>query len=116
MNIKKLNSSEIKALSAYAEAWNKLDTSIVMPFLKKDFHYSSFWVFAEIESKDEYLTNLNGKFNVIKKTSAKVVADIILEQKLIKLEQSGVVCVLDVKFDNNLIVRADLMPPELYNL
>ena len=110
MNIKKLNSSEIKALSAYAEAWNKLDTSIVMPFLKKDFHYSSFWVFAEIESKDEYLTNLNGKFNVIKKTSAKVVADII------QLEQSGVVCVLDVKFDNNLIVRADLMPPELYNL
>lgn len=110
-------SLEIKALSAYAEAWNKLDTSIVAPFLKDELHYSSFYVFAEIKSKDEYLNYLRGKFQAIKTKGSKVVANVIPNRNLIKLIQGDSrVAVLDVKFDEGLIARADMMPPEFYNL
>ena len=110
-------SPECKALSAYAEAWNKLDTSIIAPFLKDEFHYSSFYVFAEIKSKDEYLNYLRGKFQAIKTSGSKVVANVIPNRDLIRLIQNDSrVAVLDVKLDGGLIARADMMPPEFYNL
>ena len=109
--------TENQALSAYAEAWNELDASIVEPFLKDDFHYSTFYVFAEIKSKDEYLNYLRGKFQAIKTSGSKVVANVIPNRNLIKLIQGeSRVAVLDVKLDEGLIIRADMMPPEFYNL
>lgn len=110
-------SSENMALSAYAEAWNKLDSSIVAPFLKEDFHYSSIYVFDEIKSKEEYLYYLMGKFKAIKTTGSKVVADVIPGRQLIKLIQDeSRVAVLDVRLDEGLIARADMMLPDFYNL
>jgi hypothetical protein len=44
------------------QAWIKLNADILEPYLDKDFHYSSDFVFIEISSREEYLYYLRGKF------------------------------------------------------
>ena len=59
-----------QALRAYAAMMNTLDTSHLEPLLADDFHYSSQWVFAEIESKGAYLEYIAPKLEAIRKSSA----------------------------------------------
>ena len=56
------------ALRAYATMINTLDASHIEPLLAEDFHYSSQMVFAELESKEAFLTYIRGKLKTIKKT------------------------------------------------
>ncbi len=55
------------ALRAYATMMNTLDASHIEPLLAEDFHYSSQMVFAELESKQAFLTYIRGKLKTIKK-------------------------------------------------
>ena len=47
------------------EAWRTLNTDVLAPYLDKDLHYSSDFVFTEISSREEYLEYLTGKFNAL---------------------------------------------------
>ena len=49
----------------YAEAWKQSDASIVEPYLDKDFHYSSDWVFDEMPCRAEYMEYFRGKLESI---------------------------------------------------
>ncbi len=57
-----------QALRAYATMMNTLDVSSLEPLLAEDFHYASQWVFAEIESKSEYLNYIVPKLEAIRKS------------------------------------------------
>lgn len=54
--------SDNNMLHKIGEAWENLDADIITPYLDKDFHYSSDFVFTEISSREEYLYYLRGKF------------------------------------------------------
>ena len=57
-----------EALRAYAAMMNTLDASHLESLLADDFHYESQWVFAEIESKTEYLNYIVPKLEAIRKS------------------------------------------------
>lgn len=59
-----------QALRAYATMMNTLDATRLAPLLADDFHYASQWVFAEIESKREYLEYITPKLEAIRKSGA----------------------------------------------
>ena len=52
----------------YAEAWRRYDADIIEPYLDKDFHYSSTWVFDEMPSRYEYIEYFRGKLKTISKS------------------------------------------------
>lgn len=54
----------------YAESWKQLDASIVAPYLDKDFHYGSNWVFDELPCRKEYMDYFEGKLAAIRRTGA----------------------------------------------
>ena len=64
-----------QALRAYATMMNTLDASCLEPLLADDFHYSSQWVFAEIESKNEYLGYILPKLDAIRNAGSVVWAE-----------------------------------------
>ncbi len=57
-----------QALRAYATMMNTLDSTCLAPLLSDDFHYASQWVFAEIESKSEYLEYIAPKLEAIRES------------------------------------------------
>lgn len=57
--------TDIELVEKYAEAWRKLDVSIIEPFLDESFTYSSFYVFESL-NKERYIEYLAGKFNTLK--------------------------------------------------
>lgn len=58
--------SKVELAAMYCEAWQKKDASIVAPYLDKEFHYSSDWVFDELPSRREFLDYFTGKLSSIK--------------------------------------------------
>jgi hypothetical protein len=67
--------TEEQALRAYATMMNTLDASCLEPLLADDFHYASQWVFAEIESKNEYLEYIVPKLDAIRNSGSVVWAE-----------------------------------------
>lgn len=65
-----MNLTAEAALRAYATMMNKLDVSCLEPLLADDFDYASQWVFAEIESKTEYLEYIAPKLEAIRRSGA----------------------------------------------
>lgn len=55
--------SDIELAAKFCDAWSNLDASIIEPYLDKDFHYGSEWVFDELPSRAEYLDYLEAKLN-----------------------------------------------------
>jgi hypothetical protein len=66
------------ALRAYAGMMNSLDSSKLEPLLLRDFHYASQMVLSEIESKQEYLTYINSKLDVVRASGTKVWAEMAI--------------------------------------
>lgn len=57
--------SDNNLIHSVGEAWLHLDADILAPYLDKDFHYSSDFVFTEISSREEYLYYIRGKFQAL---------------------------------------------------
>ena len=98
---KKLTAIELAV--KYAYAWIQHDASIIEPYLDKDFHYSSNWVFDEMPSRYEYIHYFAGKL-------ASLVRDNIQYKfGIAKNRQSGEVAVilLDCDFDTLRITTQD---------
>ena len=53
--------TDVELAARYAESWNKRDASLLAPFLDKDFHYGSRWVFDELPSRMEFLPYYESK-------------------------------------------------------
>lgn len=104
---------EYDMLEEYARCWNKKDIGRLEEFLADDFHYSSMWVFEELD-KSGYIEYFAAKLQQILETGSKVRAD--LKDNLLVVNQDGKNFVIDVKFDNGKIVRADMVAASLYGL
>ncbi len=82
----------------YAETWKQLDASIVRPFLDKDFHYKSDWVFDEFPSRYEYLNYFRPKLHTVKRSGSIVKARAGFNKK------TGQVGLVMRQGDNNLTI------------
>ena len=63
------------ALRAYAAMMNTGDVSMLEPLLADDFHYASQWVFAEIESKANYLEYIKPKLAAVRASGQRLWAE-----------------------------------------
>lgn len=61
--------SPIELASKYAEAWKQFDASIVEPYLDKDFHYASDWVFDEMPCRAEYIEYFKNKLDTLSRSN-----------------------------------------------
>ncbi len=106
--------SETKLILAFVDAWNNKDASLLAPYLKEDFHYSSFWVYDEIKTSAEYLEYLSGKFNSILNSGSKVIASMANSRKptIIIQQDNGKQVAIILEVENGLVARADMMPIE----
>jgi hypothetical protein len=68
--------SKIDALRAYGAMLNSLNAKDFAPLLADDFRYESFWVFAEIKSKQEYLQYITNKLRAMRASDKKVWAEL----------------------------------------
>ena len=87
--------SDVQLAAKYKEAWRKLDASVITPFLDKDFHYGSEWVFDEMPSRREYLDYFEAKLKSFEKDTDKLAIG------LGRNHQTGEVVVI-VKYGNSL--------------
>ena len=53
-------------LEILAAAWNRLDIQVLEPQISENFSYDSQFVFKNIQSKAEFITHLEAKFNAIR--------------------------------------------------
>ena len=104
---------EYDMLEEYARCWNKKDIGRLEEFLADDFHYSSMWVFEELD-KSRYIEYFAAKLQQFLETGSNVRAK--LKDKLLVVNQDGTNFVIDVKFDNGKIIRADMLAASLYGL
>lgn len=103
--------NEIDMLEEYVRCWNTLSIGNLADYLSDDFHYSSFWVFEELD-KEDYLNYLSGKFETICRNGSSVKAKLV--DSTIIVNQEGKNCAISVKFENNKIVRADMSPASFF--
>ena len=104
---------EYDMLEEYARCWNKKSIGRLEEFLADDFHYYSMWVFEELD-KFGYIEYFASKLQQISESGSCVRAE--LKDKLLVVNQDGKNFVIDVKFDNGRIVRADMVAASLYGL
>lgn len=63
--------SPVELAVKYAEAWRQFDASIVEPYLDKDFHYASDWLFDEMPSRTEYMDYFKTKLATLSRSNNK---------------------------------------------
>lgn len=105
--------SPYKLALKYAEAWRELDASIIAPYLDKDFHYSSTWVFDEIPSRYECLCYLYGKFLTLRKRQSEIeVGEVmfnhLFNQYAIPISQNGNDVITLLETNNGRITSAQM--------
>ena len=104
--------TRMKILDVYAECWNsKSVTPDFEEYLSEDFHYSSFWVFSELDKKG-YLEYLSGKFGAIEKSHSNVKARVVSHMLLVTQDRKN--GVIYCKFKEGKLIRADMMPASFY--
>lgn len=117
MEMNEIYEKDKAIVQAIVDAWNKLDTSIMEPYLADDLKYSSHWVFQTLESKDEYLDYLNGKFERLRSIGETINANVeTIEDKLvpiIKQSSSDVIVGLSITIKDGKVSEMYMMPPDL---
>ena len=92
---------------------NTLDAKDFLPLLANEFHYASQWVFAEIESKQEYVYYITGKLQAVKASGKKVWAEmgycnwrpcVVMAEN----EQDNLVATVLVEVEGDKIKRMDM--------
>jgi hypothetical protein len=106
--------TKLDALHAFGRAFNYLEVEHLDGVLAPEMKFTSQEVFAEMESREEYLDYLAAKFLAIRRSSAVVTAEIARVQAFgagvgLLLTQFGKrIGVLLIKMEGDLVSRADL--------
>lgn len=61
----------INLIESLRHAWESLDADLIEPLLAENFHYYSWWVLVEINSKHDYLTYIRECFLSYKNNGTK---------------------------------------------
>ena len=104
---------KIDALRAYAAMMNTLDAEYLLPLLADDCHYESFWVFAEIKSKQEFVLYITSKLRAMRASGKKVWAELghCFWGSCVVLAEDGqdnLVATVVVEVEGDKIIRIDL--------
>lgn len=100
----------IEIYTDFTNAWNNLDAELIVKHLDDSFQYDSQWVFDFLD-KDRYSNYIRGKFETIRKTGSKVIAELgqnSMGKTLIRLNQDGNIVFYRIKVVNGKVVKADL--------
>ena len=104
---------------AIVDAWNNLDAEVMEQYLADDLKYSSFWVFQTMQTKEEYLDYLRGKFERLRTIGETINAKIETingkKVSIIKQSSSDVVVGLSITIKDDKISEMYMMPPDLCN-
>ena len=95
------NLTDVELAVRFQEAWKELDADIIAPYLDKDFHYGSAWVFDEMPCRKEYLEYLKGKFHSIRKTMASP------QTAILRNRSTGAVAILMLQKGNTLMLKLE---------
>lgn len=60
--------SDVDLAVKYMDAWKKKNAYLIEPYLDRDFHYGSAWVYDELPCRKEYITYFDGKLRSIART------------------------------------------------
>jgi hypothetical protein len=105
--------SNTDALRAYAVMMNSLDAKDFAPLLDDNCHYESYWVLAELGSKQEFLEYMTAKLQTLRASGKKVWAElghcfwgpcVVLAED----EQDNLVATVVVEVEGETIRRMDL--------
>lgn len=114
--------TEAEALRAYARMLNVSDTGGLEPLLAENFVYESQMVLGPLETKQDFLTYMEGKLDTIRGSQAKVYAEMGTvrafgkERPCVVLAQHDpdrIMCVVLAETDGDRLKRLDLciVPP-----
>lgn len=106
----KVNSHN-ELLLIFAKAWETLDASIIEPYIDKDFHYYSDWVFDELPCRKEYMEYFMGKIETLKRHNLKPTFDIVQSsdgELAIIFDQNGEKALFTIKTLEGRIHQANL--------
>jgi len=94
----------------FHKAWKELDHSIIEPYLQKQFHFSSAWIFDELPSRFEYMLYLRGKFETLKKHNIvpKVNIEFIEGKHVLIFDQNGELALFDINCEQGTITSGRL--------
>lgn len=118
-----LEVAQWSAFLALWKAWDRLEASIIEPFLSTDFSYGSYWVKAQNMDRAGYLEYLPGKFNTIKKSNSKpALALAVLYEGLtpqdfcyaLEMTQGDVRTLLTVSFEGGRIRSLYMTDPQIF--
>lgn len=104
-----MNTEELAGV--YAEAWKKLDVSIIEPYLSEDFTYGSMWVFQTLDRKG-YVDYLEGKFKAVKETDTCPQVGLARSENgdvCVHLNQGGNIAFIHIKTKDDKITEAYMM-------
>lgn len=104
---------EYDMLEEYANCWNNLSIGELENYLSDDFHYSSHWVFEELD-KAGYIGYFTKQLQRIAESGSNVKAKLV--NKLLVVSQEGNNVVISVKFKDGKIERADMSPASFYGI
>ena len=105
--------SEDDILNKFSSCWEKLDYKIIEPYLDRDFHYISDWIFDELCGKSEYLIYLKRKLETLKKNGTQICCKpVLIEQleckpeKALLFNQAGEMALFIIQVEDGFIKRA----------
>lgn len=58
--------TDVELADKYAQSWREQDASIIEPYLDKDFHYTTDWVFDEMPCRKEFIPYYSAKLKSMK--------------------------------------------------
>ena len=109
--------NNLRFICSFAESWKKKDSSIVEPYVSRNFIYSSQWVLYDIRGKEKYINYLSGKFDSIKNTRSNIEVVMIPNKNGIFLCQDNErTCVLKIGVHHGMAHSAIMCDPDLCNL
>lgn len=115
--------SEEDFLSKIAKMYSEYAVEDILQHMELGFRYSSFWVFEEITSANEYVDYITGKVQAIKKAKAAVKTKMMHikgsdKPCLVLEQQSGAepACLTVERSKNGLIAKMSMMPSSFYKL
>lgn len=103
--------SQNDLLLLYAKAWETLEASIIEPYLDKDFHFHSDWVFDELPCRKEYIEYFMGKLETLKRNNLNPIFDIVQSsdgELAIIFDQNGEKALFTIKTIEGRIHQANL--------
>ena len=118
----KIPISEEEFLRKIEKMYSEYIVEDISCHMEPGFRYSSFWVFEEMTSAEQYVDYITGKIRTLKKENIVIKTKMMhfagSDEPCLVLEQpdTELICLFAERSRNGLIARMDMMPAGFYKL